>query len=292
MIYAFAFLSVIPEGNLLLPLPFFLSFPKGICFCFFLPPPDILHSYMPARDIRVFLLRHGQSEANLDMAANARLPDHRIELSSEGYFQAEAAANFLIPLLRHSPRVRILCSPYMRTRQTSAAIERAMTQAAIPFDRREALELRELEFGLFDGVPDSDLGELFPREYAHYQKHKQFEGEFFAPMPLGESRCAVAGRVKQIFGTILRDASEARPDPISDFVVVSHGVTIRCFRLQWMHYPWEWYEAEANPRNCSIQMIEGHAANGYRDTLLFPGFEAPQPSQQTRREEGVVGNSG
>jgi len=32
---AFAFLSVIPSGNLLLlvPLPFFLSFPLGICFC-------------------------------------------------------------------------------------------------------------------------------------------------------------------------------------------------------------------------------------------------------------------
>jgi hypothetical protein len=29
---AVAFLPVIPEGNLLLPLPFFLSFPKGICF--------------------------------------------------------------------------------------------------------------------------------------------------------------------------------------------------------------------------------------------------------------------
>jgi hypothetical protein len=30
---AFAFLIVIPEGNLLLHLHFWLSFPKGICFC-------------------------------------------------------------------------------------------------------------------------------------------------------------------------------------------------------------------------------------------------------------------
>jgi 2,3-bisphosphoglycerate-dependent phosphoglycerate mutase len=224
------------------------------------------------------------------MAANARLPDHRIELSPEGYRQAEAAAEFLVPILHLSPRVRILCSPYMRTRQTSAAMERALKAANIRYDVREAVELRELEFGLFDGVPDADLGVLFPREYAHYQKHKQFEGEFFAPMPLGESRCAVAGRVKQIFGTILRDASAERADPISDFIVVSHGVTIRCFRMQWMHYPWEWYEAEANPQNCSIQLIEGHATGGYSDTLVFPGFAPPRPSQQTRREEGVVGN--
>lgn len=237
-------------------------------------------------------MRHGQSEANLDMAANARLPDHSIELSLEGHRQAEVAAQFLLRSLHGSTHVRILCSPYMRTRQTSAAIQKALTEEGIRFDTREALELRELEFGLFDGVPDSDLGELFPREYAHYQKHKQFEGEFFAQMPLGESRCAVAARVKQIFGTILRDASPERADPITDFIVVSHGVTIRCFRLQWMHYPWEWYEAQHNPRNCSIQLIEGHASGGYTDELLFPGFEAPQPSQQTRREEGVVGTDG
>jgi 2,3-bisphosphoglycerate-dependent phosphoglycerate mutase len=76
-------------------------------------------------------------------------------------------------------------------------------------------------------------------------------------MPLGESRCDVADRVKGVFGTILRDASIDRPIPVTDFIVVSHGVTIRCFGMQWMHYPWEWYEREKNPWNCSIQLIEG-----------------------------------
>jgi Histidine phosphatase superfamily (branch 1) len=52
------------------------------------------------------------------------------------------------------------------------------------------------------------------------------------------------------------DASLERSNPVGSFIVVSHGVTIRCFRMQWMHYPWEWYEREKNPRNCSIQLIE------------------------------------
>ncbi|MGA2127065.1 MAG: hypothetical protein ABSG76_13030 [Xanthobacteraceae bacterium] len=51
-------------------------------------------------------------------------------------------------------------------------------------------------------------------EYDHYDKHKRFEGEFFAPMPLGESRVHVADRVKGVFGTILRDASPERSSPI------------------------------------------------------------------------------
>ena len=104
-------------------------------------------------------------------------------------------------------------------------------------------------------------------------------------------RCPVvailhAKKVKGVFGAILRDASLERSNPISTFNIVSHGVTIRCFRMQWMHYPWEWYEREKNPRNCSVQLIEGRAGSGYSDRL---GFEHARESPQARREEGRVG---
>ena len=160
-------------------------------------------------------------------------------------------------------------------RETSAAIEQALAARGLKFDKREAIELRELQFGLFDGIADEDLPKLFPREYEHYDKHKRFEGEF-------------ADRVKGVFGTILRDASSDRSNPVTDFIIVSHGVTIRCFRMQWMHYSWEWYEREKNPRNCSAQLIEGRAGTGYTDQLAFKGF-ASRHTQQERREEGQVG---
>jgi broad specificity phosphatase PhoE len=243
---------------------------------------------MPAHAIRIFLVRHGQSEANLDNRVNANLPDHNVALSDEGHRQAEAAGKFLAQILAADRRVRLLVSPYLRARQTSAALEAALEDAAIGFDKREAIELRELEFGLFDGIADADLPRLFPREYEHYEKHRRFAGEFFAPMPMGESRCQVADRVKAAFGTILRDAAPDRPNPIDDFVVVSHGVTIRCFRLQWMHYGWEWYEQQKNARNCSVQLIEGRPGGGYTDRLVFEGFRSAE-TRQTRREEGAVG---
>ena len=246
---------------------------------------------MPARPIRLFLVRHGQSEANLDKSVNGRLPDHRIALSAEGHRQAAEAGTYLAQALAPGHRTRILCSPYTRTRQTSAGIEAALEKAGVRFDKREAIELRELAFGLFDGVADADLPKLFPREYEHYEKHRRFEGEFFAPMPLGESRCDVADRVKEVFGIILRDAAKERADRVTDFIIVSHGVTIRCFRMQWMHYPWEWYEREKNPNNCAVQLIEGRDGGGYTDRLVFDGFEPPKRSPQTRREEGVVGRS-
>ena len=83
--------------------------------------------------------------ANLDKSVNARLPDHRVALSPEGHAQAGEVGDYLARLLKCAPRVRILVSPYVRARQTSAAIERALAAAAIRFDRREATELRELE---------------------------------------------------------------------------------------------------------------------------------------------------
>jgi 2,3-bisphosphoglycerate-dependent phosphoglycerate mutase len=244
---------------------------------------------VPARAIRIFLLRHGESEANLDKRINARQPDHSVPLSAEGHRQAAAAGQFLAQTLAGGGRIRIFVSPYERTRQTAAAVAEAFDAASIRYDKREATELRELEFGLFDGVADADLPKVFPLEYQHYEKYLRFAGEFFAPMPLGESRCNVADRVKSCFGTILRDASTGRPDPLRDFVVVSHGVTIRCFRLQWMHYGWDWYQQQRNPRNCSVQLIEGQPGGGYVDRLVFEGFR-PQDTRQTQREEGVVGS--
>jgi len=56
-----------------------------------------------------------------------------------------------------------------------------------------------------------------------------------------------------------------------------------------MPYHWEWSEREKNPRNCSIQLIEGRAGLGYNDRLVFDGFEHAGVSPQERREEGHVG---
>lgn len=58
---------------------------------------------------------------------------------------------------------------------------------ALPAIReRESIYLRELEFGLFDGIADEELSALFPLEYTHYSKLKQAGGEYYARMPCGE----------------------------------------------------------------------------------------------------------
>ena len=226
--------------------------------------------------MRILLVRHGQSLGNVDPTVHAEMADHAIPLSPTGEKQAQEAglriARFFesiygcqhFPQLnpRERPHVRLWTSPYQRTRQTA----RAIVEHADGWirDTREHVLLCEQQFGLFDGIPDEELPERFPTEAAYYQKAVEFEGRFWARMPLGESRFDVATRVHQAFGSFQRDRQEG----IEDLVVVCHGVTLRAFTMMWCHLTPEWFEAEPNPGNCAIRLIEDGVDRG----VLFEGY--------------------
>jgi broad specificity phosphatase PhoE len=228
--------------------------------------------------MRIFLVRHGQSMGNVDKTVHETTADHAIPLSPEGHRQAKEAGlvlsryiDGLYPLPspakmwkeQKQPHIRLWTSPYLRTRQTSDGVQEGLGEWCT--DRREEIALVEQHFGLFDGVPDDQLPILFPREHAHYKKCEDFEGRFWARMPMGESRFDVALRVKPFFGTLIRDKEK---HGIENVVVVSHGVTLRAFAMQWLHLPFEWFEKEPNPWNCSIRLIENNVDKGY----IFQGF--------------------
>jgi 2,3-bisphosphoglycerate-dependent phosphoglycerate mutase len=241
--------------------------------------------------IRLWLVRHGESEANLDNSVNLLKADHAINLSPEGKQQAvlagEELGSMLSTLAKKEPlHVRVYRSPYRRTRETEIGLLQGMEHHHIkiaPKDRVESIFLRELEFGVFDGIPDEDLVKIHPVEAAHYQKQKDQEGEFFARMHLGESRADVCARVQHFFGTLQRDIAN---HPITDAVIVSHGVTVRAILMQWLHHPYEWYQQERNPANCSIRRLTGGRDDGY----VFHGFRPLKGihEAQERREEGVI----
>jgi 2,3-bisphosphoglycerate-dependent phosphoglycerate mutase len=131
------------------------------------------------QNIRIFLIRHGESEANLDKSINRRIADHRVSLSVHGHEQAASAGRFLSDYLTRHPgsgRFRLWLSPYLRTKQTARAVIDAIPHLIT--DTRESIFLREIEFGIFDGVPDLELHKLFPHEYAHYQNAKRSMARF------------------------------------------------------------------------------------------------------------------
>lgn len=224
---------------------------------------------------RIFLVRHGESLSNLDKKVHLNCPDHAIGLSDLGKEQADRAGQALAKsFTEHWDKTHgyrpgddtcasalkgqsiIWTSPYTRTRQTTEGILKHLPG----FTVKEHINLVEQQFGLFDGLSDEELAEKYPKEYAHYDKCEKFEGKFWARMPLGESRFDVAVRVHQFFGTMMRDYDRHH---IENIIIVSHGVTNRAFTMQWLHKPFEWFEKEPNPKNCSIRLIEGDKDYGY-----------------------------
>ncbi len=203
---------------------------------------------------------------NVDPTIHRAMADHAIPLSDDGRQQSREAGERIRQLLGSdaSPKkVRLWNSPYRRTRQT--ARELAASAGDVILDQREHVLLCEQQFGLFDGIPEEELPGMFPMQWEQFDKHRRFEGKFWARMPAGESRFDVSVRVHQSFGTFQRDAAD---HGIEDIVVVCHGVTLRAFVMMWCHFSPEWFEREPNPQNCAIRVLQDGEDQGY----FFEGF--------------------
>lgn len=216
--------------------------------------------------MRIFLVRHGESIGNVDKAHYKTTPDFAIPLSEQGRGQARAAADALDKHLFPQgfvgpthPRFRVWTSPYTRTRQTADEFLDRFPPMCI-IDRREHVLLAEQQFGLLDGIAGEAVEDHYPDVAQRYDLYKGHGGKFWTRPPAGESRFDVCQRVHQAFGTFQRDADK---HGIQDLIVIAHGTTLRAFVMMWLHLPYEWFEREPNPKNCSIRLIEGSEDRGY-----------------------------
>jgi Histidine phosphatase superfamily (branch 1) len=107
--------------------------------------------------------------------------------------------------------------------------------------------------------------ETYPKENEYFEKAIKYGGRFWARMPLGESRYDVCARVDRLVDRIVE---EYYKHGIAQVVVVSHGVTLRAFAMQWLNRTAEWMERERNPENASVRLFEGDRDLGY----IFEGF--------------------
>ena len=210
--------------------------------------------------MHIFLIRHGQSVANIGDNYEKRLPDHIVSLTEAGKRQAYEAGKWLADYCRENgialDKARIWRSPYLRTRQTSEEFNKSLGIK----DIREDITLVEQQFGMFDSVPESKWGDKHPEEYDEFLRQVQNQGKFYARLPLGESPFDVAIRIHQFMGTIYRDFDRDGTDTL---FVFTHGTTLRTFLLRWFHYSPEWYQAEKNPRNLYIREIRDGTDMGY-----------------------------
>ncbi len=95
--------------------------------------------------LRIILVRHGESQGNVDEDAYAHTPDNRIALTERGRQQANDAGARLAAMIGDET-VSFYHSPFLRTRQTTEHIVQAFSPDRI-VDIREDARLREQEHG-------------------------------------------------------------------------------------------------------------------------------------------------
>ncbi|HEX5566472.1 MAG TPA: histidine phosphatase family protein [Streptomyces sp.] len=181
---------------------------------------------------RIVLLRHGESEGNVDDSVYERMPDHALNLTERGVRQAEAAGERLRSLFGDE-RVSAYVSPYRRTHQTFRALRLDPTRVRV----REEPRLRE-----------QDWGNWQDREDVRRQKAaRDAYGHFFYRFAQGESGADVYDRVGAFLESLWR--SFALPDHPPNVLLVTHGLTMRLFCMRWLHWTVAEFESLSNPGN-------------------------------------------
>ena len=205
------------------------------------------------------IVRHGQSERNAakDAAKAAGRPyinktglrDVDTPLTELGRKQAVATGKFLKSRFQFDVA---FTSPYKRTIETTDGILGAFVKKpAIVQEER----IREVEFGVLDGLTWSGVKQKYPEEFARRQR----EGKYWYRPPGGESRPDVALRVHSFLGTLARDYRQ------KSVLVVCHSVVVLIFRRlleRWGEAEYLQVESEDDVLNCSMTAYRYDAKTG------------------------------
>ena len=239
--------------------------------------------------MRFFLIRHGQSLANVDFTIYKQVADHDIELTEKGREDSKQAGIKLLKFLNsekdninnindklkndimnvfknltsgypgvdnivnsiNSNSVKIWTSPYLRARETFTIINDILKKQ----NYSEEPLLSEQQYGLFNGLTDAQISQLYPDEFAMFKLQIGINGDFFSRIPMGESPFDVYCRLSTFLEKLYR-----QDDMINDHIIICHGAVIKVLSMLLLNKGFEYYNSEPEPENCSVRLIESSSS--------------------------------
>ena len=148
---------------------------------------------------RIVLVRHGEPEARVRGRCYGRLD---VGLSARGREQVRRTRR----LLSGVPLATVYSSPRRRALESARLLAGRLARVAV--DER----LREIDFGIFEGLTYDQIAERFPEEYEEWMNRPTD-----VAFPGGETFAAMAARVRDAFDDLRRTHTG------QVIVVVSHG---------------------------------------------------------------------
>jgi broad specificity phosphatase PhoE len=188
----------------------------------------------------IILVRHGQSEANINKGMYEHTPDHLMNLTDTGKAQCLDCAQKLAPYTE-GQNVTVWQSPYNRTRQTATEIMRYSKPADLRV--KEDPRLREQDWGNF----------YTEEEAAKQNTDRRRHSEFFYRIENGESGADVYDRISTYLETLYRDFSH--DDWTETVLISSHGITSLIFLMRFFHWTYEECKEETRFKNCGFVVL-------------------------------------
>jgi 2,3-bisphosphoglycerate-dependent phosphoglycerate mutase len=214
------------------------------------------------------IVRHGESERNVAKEAAklsgqagayaGGLRDVDTPLTALGQKQALATGKWLAGQYTFDVA---FSSPYLRAKLTTDALLQSFAvRPRVVIEER----VREIEFGILDGLTSDGIKARYPEEY----ERRKREGKYWYRPPGGESRPDVALRVHSLLGTLARDYRE------KSVLVVCHSVVVLVFRRlleRWEETQYLKVDSEDDVKNCSVT---AYRYDPEREKLVLQSYNA------------------
>ena len=178
---------------------------------------------------RIILLRHGQTDYNVDGRMQGHLDSN---LTAEGHDQAAAAA----PVLAELAPDRVISSDLRRAVDTAEVVA-AACGLPVKFDAR----LRETHLGHWQGRTVAEIDRDYPGAIAEWRSDPAW-----AP-PGGDSRIAVVARSRPVVDELEAEFADARSETV---LLVAHGGMIAGLVTGLMELPHSTWPSFGGLGNC------------------------------------------
>eukprot|EP00979_Chaetoceros_neogracilis_P006439 scaffold1309_cov214-Chaetoceros_neogracile.AAC.1 len=223
---------------------------------------------------RLIMVRHGQSEGNVNEAIYSEQPDNQIPLTNLGWDQARMAGQALRKQMLNKEKdgstVHFVVSPYVRTMETFHGLASAWCDPDIEFGhigdqhkRKMMWYSRLAEMGITwhedPRIREQDFGNYQNQETMNKAKKERHKfGVFYYRFPNGESASDVYDRVSTFLDSLWRSFDANRSQ---NYVLVTHGISVRVLLMRYFRYSIDQFNMLANPKNCEM-IILGHDGQG------------------------------
>lgn len=192
------------------------------------------------KEYKIILIRHGESEGNIDHTVYEKKFDHDIELTKRGNNQAVLAGKQIHKILGEEP-LDVFISPYKRTRQTWEGIKTGLERnnLSVDIDAR----LREQEHKMFKNSAE--------REKIFSDQKKM--GRFWYRFSNTESGCDVYSRVSTFLTELRLDRKLFNHE--NDCLIVAHEIALRAILMKLFKLDVPDFDRIPDIENCSQIVI-------------------------------------